>query len=826
MTAAGAGAAGAAPAGAKAPIPQTSPWAFLLQLAAMAFLYNLYMAPKAAPPPLPHAPLSDPASGALLAAAAATASPAAPPLAAGLADSLGLGAAFKATQDAINGVRSVAPELQHLEDARRGNLALARSLGTQVAPLWPPFTPFEVLVYLSLSAAPLDDCTESIRGEAPGGSSGGGGGGAAAPLPNATFADLLLEELKGSGARHAPPLLWRQRHLTLEDTSRSTREQHFNVSLPPSVLANASSVYAHVFFRQVGAPLLPSAPGYSSTRVHKTIVPLVKLLARKPRKPTFSLMEGKDATPTPLPRFGIGAPADALKKEAAEGEEGGGSSSSSSSSSSSEEVEVASGSGSELALDGAAAAPSSALLPPAPAAPLLSLPYWKPTLHLQLVHDWSVFPSASSLPPNVAPVIQLEPIPQHLGGASSGAGFGYLPHLYVNDFWLLGHHLVALNASLAAAPHVPLALSYSPGTMWRWALQSQMQSQWDVQASMGLAANSDTDMIKSILTDTNPWLLALTMVVSLLHSVFDFLAFRNDISFWRSAKSMEGLSMRTVAMSVFFQGVIMLYLFDFGDTSWMVLGSTVVGFGIECWKLMRALGGKVSWAGWRPTGVDFGGSEASTVSYALSRTAEYDSIATGHLLVVMYPLVAGYAGYSLAYERHRGWYSWVLSSLTSFIYMFGFAQMVPQLYINYRLKSVAAMPWKTMAYKSLNTFIDDLFSFIVKMPMMCVVGGGGVGGGAVCVSRARAKPPPPLLSSHARSLTPHAPPPPLTYRHRLACFRDDIIFFIYLYQRWVYRVDVTRRNEYGQLVGDEEEKQRIARGESRDSRRGKYELRE
>ena len=34
--------------------------------------------------------------------------------------------------------------------------------------------------------------------------------------------------------------------------------------------------------------------------------------------------------------------------------------------------------------------------------------------------------------------------------------------------------------------------------------------------------------------------------------------------------------------------------------------------------------------------------------------------------------------------------------------------------------------------------------------------------------------------------------------HRLACFRDDIIFFIYLYQRWVYRIDYTRINEYGQ----------------------------
>lgn len=34
--------------------------------------------------------------------------------------------------------------------------------------------------------------------------------------------------------------------------------------------------------------------------------------------------------------------------------------------------------------------------------------------------------------------------------------------------------------------------------------------------------------------------------------------------------------------------------------------------------------------------------------------------------------------------------------------------------------------------------------------------------------------------------------------HRLACFRDDIIFLIYLYQRWIYTVDMTRVNEFGQ----------------------------
>ena len=33
--------------------------------------------------------------------------------------------------------------------------------------------------------------------------------------------------------------------------------------------------------------------------------------------------------------------------------------------------------------------------------------------------------------------------------------------------------------------------------------------------------------------------------------------------------------------------------------------------------------------------------------------------------------------------------------------------------------------------------------------------------------------------------------------HRISCFRDDVIFFIYLYQRWIYKVDKTR-GPYGQ----------------------------
>jgi hypothetical protein len=47
-------------------------------------------------------------------------------------------------------------------------------------------------------------------------------------------------------------------------------------------------------------------------------------------------------------------------------------------------------------------------------------------------------------------------------------------------------------------------------------------------------------------------------------------------------------------------------------------------------------------------------------------------------------------------------------------------------------------------------------------------------------------------------------------------FRDDIIFVVYLYQRWIYPVDLTRVNEYGQSFDVKEDKE--AETNSLDSR--------
>jgi len=237
--------------------------------------------------------------------------------------------------------------------------------------------------------------------------------------------------------------------------------------------------------------------------------------------------------------------------------------------------------------------------------------------------------------------------------------------------------------------------------------------------------------------------------------LFDFLAFKNDVSFWKNAKTLQGLSLQTVFLNVVSQFVVLLYLMD-NETSILVIGSAGIGLLIEIWKIFRA--GKVSYRlalGFIPVPTF-----EEPEEYRTSATKEYDMMAMKFLGILLLPAVIGYSFYTLIFYTHTGWYSWAIGSLVAIVYTFGFVRMTPQLFINYKLKSVAHLPWRSFTYKALNTFIDDLFAFIIRMPTM----------------------------------------------HRLSCFRDDLVFLIYLYQRWIYPVDKSRVNEFGQSGEDDKKK--------------------
>jgi hypothetical protein len=191
----------------------------------------------------------------------------------------------------------------------------------------------------------------------------------------------------------------------------------------------------------------------------------------------------------------------------------------------------------------------------------------------------------------------------------------------------------------------------------------------------------------------------------------------------------------------------------------MILFSQGMGIFIELWKITTVVNVRIRPAAPNsliPYRIAF--EDKQVLTETEEKTKEYDAIAFKYLYMIAIPLLLIYAGYSLKYETHKSWYSFIITTLVGSVYAYGFLMMVPSLYINYRLKSVAHMPARAMTYKFLNTFIDDLFAFTIKMPTL----------------------------------------------HRLATLRDDVIFFVYLYQSYKYKVDYTRVNEFGQ-GGDEEQ---------------------
>ncbi len=385
--------------------------------------------------------------------------------------------------------------------------------------------------------------------------------------------------------------------------------------------------------------------------------------------------------------------------------------------------------------------------------------YWKPQISIHLIKNIPPF-SRKDMPLGL----------RELGILFHRNGKFY-PPIYVNEFWLMSHTFVLLDSNKHGQgvttndlrckkintlhnDVVPLTMHYETMDYYKWYFQAQMEASWAIQRTLGMQQMYEQDETKRIFIETNPKILILTFVVSVLHTIFDFLAFKNDILFWKHKKSVAGLSVKSIILNCFFQLIVVLYLFD-NDTATVLLFSNFIGLLVESWKLTKLF--RINYTILLSFGNSFricipviNKTYENDQKYAKSNTKQYETIAIQHLSAVIYPLLFGYAAYSFVYLKHKNIYSWIINVLVGFIYAFGFILMTPQLFINYKLKSVAHLPWRKMMYKFLNTFIDDLFAFIIKMPTL----------------------------------------------HRLSCLRDDIVFFIFIYQKFIYTVDMSRLNEF------------------------------
>jgi hypothetical protein len=410
-------------------------------------------------------------------------------------------------------------------------------------------------------------------------------------------------------------------------------------------------------------------------------------------------------------------------------------------------------------------------------------PYWKPEVAIKYVNDDQVYP-LEYVGSSGMEIKQLKK-PDRL----HPTGLILLPQLHVDEIGLTSEKYIPLNKTVTSLPlrvsvdrsdleHHERTTTATQGGLSpaRWRLLSHLSKSLESQKELGFE-QSDIDDLRRLIADTNVTLLAITVLASGLHLLFEMLTFKSEVNFWRSNKDLTGLSVRSLFLDMMGQVIILMFLIE-KDSSLLVTVPAAIGCLIAIWKCQRGAGFKfvridknstdpVAWWNLLPSmfgyelkamrlsikktqndkNEELSNANAAPTSQDLAAlTIETDRIATRTLGSFLLPVVLTYIIYSFVMEEHKGWYSWFITSASSAVYALGFVLMTPQLFLNYKLKSVAHLPWRVLGYKFINTFIDDLFAFIIRMPAMA----------------------------------------------RLSCFRDDIVFIIYLYQRWLYPVDTSR----------------------------------
>ena len=364
---------------------------------------------------------------------------------------------------------------------------------------------------------------------------------------------------------------------------------------------------------------------------------------------------------------------------------------------------------------------------------------WKPEAAVRVVAEFREWPDVMRMP-------GMQRLQMRLPGGRKMQT--YVPPTFADEIGLTSDKYVLINDTIDS---LPLSLTFEPYSFARWQLVTTMENGMLAQKESAGFSDNDIDDVRHLIADTSTWLLAVTMLASVLHLLFEFLAFKSDIEFWQKNTSLRGLSARSVVVDLFSQIVVLAFLVDQGS-SLLVSIPAAGAILIQAWKVEKATG--IRFDASAPYCLRYKRLEAlaenegsDPVGDDLDReTLRVDKLTTTYMGLVLAPLVLGYALKTLIYDAHLSWYSWALGAATSAVYTGGFILMTPQLALNYTLKSVSHLPWKLLCFRFVNTFIDDLFAFIIKMPMM----------------------------------------------HRVSCFRDDVVFIIYLYQRRIYKVDKNR----------------------------------
>lgn len=224
----------------------------------------------------------------------------------------------------------------------------------------------------------------------------------------------------------------------------------------------------------------------------------------------------------------------------------------------------------------------------------------------------------------------------------------YDPILFIDDVSMMSKSWIPFSQNISM-PGPKLKLEIIPTSALVFAFKKLMLEILKVCESF--LGESEINELKFWLSDEWLYRYLVSQAIIWLHIIFEFLAFRQDWAFFVGRKSFKGLSTSSMIFSVVRSAVIFLYLYDAGTSS-LILFSVGKDLAYSAWKLWKVLQHRIRVT--RAVGAIFPSLDfvdKLDLSEEDRRTLEYDTIATTHVGLCVYPLVVGLAAYSLVYYR-------------------------------------------------------------------------------------------------------------------------------------------------------------------------------
>lgn len=140
------------------------------------------------------------------------------------------------------------------------------------------------------------------------------------------------------------------------------------------------------------------------------------------------------------------------------------------------------------------------------------VPYWYPEITINLVNTEDHL-DVASFPAFLRRYIYADRI-RNL----------YYPILYVNEFWELKARRMPL---VEGSKHkLPLRITFSSTSFLKFQVLAHLDHLFKAQ-EVKFGHNSEVEQLKRMFLETAPWLIVVTAVITSLHMIFDFLAFKN-----------------------------------------------------------------------------------------------------------------------------------------------------------------------------------------------------------------------------------------------------------------------------------------------------------